>query len=92
MNITLIALISITIIFSVAIVLLIVLRNNDDSDNDKEKKIIWKELPSNEVHENVDCKNNEKDMDIKFSENLWNTPKRGDSRWKEGFQDMSVLV
>ena len=91
-TITLIALISITIIFIVVIVLLIVLRNNDDSDNEKENKIIWEELPSNEVHENVDCKNNEKDMDSKFSKNLWNTPKRGDSRWKEGFQDMSVLV
>ena len=52
----------------------------------------WTELPFPQVYENVDCQKNEKDINSKFSQNLWNTPKRGDSRWKTGFQDMNVLV
>ena len=52
----------------------------------------WEELPSNQVHENVDCKNDEHDINSKFSQNLWNTPPRNTSRWQEGFQDMNVLV
>ena len=85
---TLIALIVVTIIFAVAIILLIVLRKKTSSDSDT----VWKELPGDEVLENVYCVNNEKDINSKFSQNLWNTPKRGDKRWKKGFQDMNVLV
>ena len=85
--ITLIVLIVVSIIFVSTICFLVVKRKNGSSDSP-----IWKELPKNEVFENVDCENNEKDMHSKFSQNLWNTPKRGDKRWKEGFQDMSVLV
>ena len=85
--ITLASLIIITIIFSIIIVILIASRKND-SDETR----IWKELPNSEVLENVNCINNEKDMHSKFSQNLWNTPKRGDKRWKEGFQDMNALV
>ena len=53
---------------------------------------LWEELPGNQVYENFDCKNNETDINSKFSQNLWNTPKRGDPRWEDGFQDMDVLV
>ena len=52
----------------------------------------WEELPGNQVYENFECKNGEKDINSRFAQNLWNTPKRGDSRWIEGFQDMNVLV
>ena len=52
----------------------------------------WEELPNNQVYDNVNCQGNEKDIDSKFQNNLWNTPPRGSSRWKEGFQDMNVLV
>ena len=100
--IVLITLIVATIIFSVVIIILIITRNNDSSnknssnndpsEKDSDKTPIWKELQNNEVFENVECINNEKDMHSKFSQNLWNTPKRGDARWKEGFQDMSILV
>ena len=52
----------------------------------------WGELPFPYVYDNVDCIDNEKDMNTKYASNLWNTPPRGSSRWQEGFQDMSVLV
>ena len=93
--IVLISLIIIIILFSIIIVILIATRKTNSSkkeDSPKDETPIWKELPNSEVFENVDCQNNEKDMHSKFSQNLWNTPKRGDERWKEGFQDMSVLV
>ena len=83
---TLISLIIITVVFVVIIILVLIFWRKSDS-NPK-----WEALPGQEVYENVYCKNNEKDINSKFSQNLWNTPKRGDSRWKEGFQDMSVLV
>ena len=63
-----------------------------DKNNDTKEEEKWEELPNNQVHENVDCKNDETDINSKFSQNLWNTPPRGSSRWKEGFQDMNALV
>ena len=57
----------------------------------KEEK--WEELPYPQVYENVFCKSAQsKDMRNEFAENLWNTPPRESLRWKEGFQDMNVLV
>lgn len=32
------------------------------------------------------------DMPEKWANHLWNTPKRGESDWKKGYQDMSTLV
>ena len=32
------------------------------------------------------------DMPEKWADHLWNTPKRGEPDWKEGYQDMSTLV
>ena len=53
----------------------------------------WEELPGSQVYDNVDCKNQkETDIDNKFKENIWNTPPRGSERWRESYQDMSVLV
>ena len=83
------ALLVVTFMLIVTIVILLVTKDDDD---DSDNTPVWEELPNNRVYENVDCKNNEKDMDPKFTNNLWNTPKRGDLRWKDGFQDMSVLV
>ena len=102
---TLITLIAITIIF-VAILVIVIISKGKENEQPSEKKdespdkkddippstLDWQELPYPQVLENVDCINNEKDMNSKFSYNLWNTPKRGDKRWKEGFQDMDVLV
>ena len=82
------------------ILLVIVLQKDNKTDTDTDPHIEpepkpeekWEELPSNQVHENVDCKNDEHDINSKFSQNLWNTPPRNTSRWQEGFQDMNVLV
>ena len=52
----------------------------------------WEELPSPQVYDNVACEATEKEMNVKFKENLWNTPPRYTERWQEGFQDMNVLV
>ena len=52
----------------------------------------WTELTYPYVNPNVNCKGSEKDIDSQFEYNLWNTPPRGSSKWKDGFQDMSVLV
>ena len=49
-------------------------------------------LPNNEVYENCLCQAKENEINAKFMGNLWNTPPRGTKRWKEGFQDMNVLV
>ena len=77
------------VIVVITVTIILVVTKSSPSDNTP----TWKELPFPEVHENVDCPNfDEKDMPKKFENNLWNTPKRGDSRWKEGFQDMNVLV
>jgi alpha-amylase len=95
---TLIALIVITIIFSAILVILLLSPKKAEDDTKPEPKpspspeMVWEELPYPEVYENVACENNEKDINSKFSFNLWNTPKRGDPRWREGFQDMNVLV
>ena len=56
------------------------------------KKEVWDKLEYPNVHENMECKNNEKDINSKFAQNQWNTPPRGTERWKEEFQDMNVLV
>ena len=57
-----------------------------------ETKDEWTELPEPEVNPNVDCLGDEKDISVVFEHNLWNTPPRGSHKWKEGFQDMNVLV
>ena len=94
--IVLIALIIVIIILIVGTILFIKSNNNENNkssdQSDTPDKQEWIELPYPQVYENVDCKNNEKDINSKFAQNLWNTPKRGDSRWKKGFQDMAVLV
>ena len=94
--IVLIILIIVIIILIVGTILFIRSKNNENNkssgQSDTPSKQEWEELPYPQVYENVDCKNNEKDINSKFAQNLWNTPKRGDSRWKKGFQDMSVLV
>ena len=86
----------IVIIFLIVETIFLIKKNNEHNksseQSDTPSKKEWEELPSHQVYENVDCKNEEKDINSKFSQNLWNTPKRGDSRWKEGFQDMDVLV
>ena len=81
---TLITLIVITIIFVVILVIVIVSKG-EENEQPSEKKddsspstLEWQELPYPQVLENVDCINKEKDMNSKFSYNLWNTPKRGD--------------
>ena len=51
----------------------------------------WEPLPSCEIHEQMSCKGSSGDMDEKFKDNLWNTPKRGSARWLKGFQDMDTL-
>ena len=87
--ITLILLIISCICLIVFIVLYI---NKDSTESGTDTSNKWRELPNNEILENVECINNEKDIDNKFEDHLWNTPKRGDERWREGFQDMNVLV
>ena len=52
----------------------------------------YEPLPNNEVYSNCECQQNENEINAVFSGNMWNTPPRGTSRWKEGFQDMNVLV
>ena len=50
-------------------------------------------MPDTQVYDNVECaSSSQTDIDSKFSDILWNTPPRGTSRWKDGFQDMNVLV
>ena len=80
--ISVIALIFVLLAFITVIIIVVV----------KKEKTDWEELPQGQVHKNVDCISNEKDMHSQFSQNLWNTPKRYDKRWKENFQDMNVLV
>ena len=60
---------------------------------EKQEDEKWEELPSPQVYDNVVCESEEtKEINEKFKENLWNTPPRESTRWKKGFQDMSVLV
>ena len=90
-----IALMAVTLIFTIILIIVIASSKSGKGDNPSptpEPQMVWEELPYPEVYENVACENKEKDIDSKFSFNLWNTPKRGDPRWKEGFQDMNVLV
>ena len=90
--------VSIIVIIALIVVIIVVIKkDSEDSNNSKgsdepDDSFSWKELPENEIFDNVECLRNENNIDNKFSQNLWNTPKRGDERWKEGFQDMNVLV
>ncbi|EAY00214.1 hypothetical protein TVAG_257680 [Trichomonas vaginalis G3] len=38
------------------------------------------------------CKGNSAEMDSKYFQNKWNTPKHCEDRWKPGFQDRSKLT
>ena len=71
-------------------VIIIVTRNNQKEEDSTELK--WEALPNNEMYQNYECQANENTINAKFVGNLWNTPPRNTSRWKEGFQDMNVLV
>ena len=81
-------------------VIIIVTRNNQKKEEEKQeekkgedsKELKWEALPNNEVYQNYECQANENTINAKFVGNLWNTPPRNTSRWKEGFQDMNVLV
>ena len=44
------------------------------------------------TYQTFSCNGNSGDMDSKYFQNKWNTPKRGEDRWKPGFQDMSTLT
>ena len=97
------ALIIALVIIAIGVVI-IVLRNNknkeegsgseqkEKEDDSKDKELQWEALPNNEVYQNFECQANENTINVKYMGNMWNTPPRNTSRWKEGFQDMNVLV
>ncbi|EAX92291.1 hypothetical protein TVAG_108080 [Trichomonas vaginalis G3] len=50
-------------------------------------------LPNCQIYQSFSCKNRQQSaMDSQYFDNRWNTPKRGEDRWKPGFQDMSTLA
>ena len=95
------ALIIALVIIAIGVVI-IVLRNNknkeegtepkEKEEDSKDKELKWEALPNNEVYQNFECQANENTINVKYMGNMWNTPPRNTSRWKEGFQDMNVLV
>ena len=76
-------------IIVIGVVIIVLTRNNNQNKSNEPK---WEELPNNEVYENFECQANENSINAKFMGNLWNTPPRNSTRWKEGFQDMNMLV
>ena len=76
-------------IIVIGVVIIFLTRNKNQEESNEPK---WEELPNNEVYENFECQANENSINAKFMGNLWNTPPRNSTRWKEGFQDMNMLV
>lgn len=55
------------------------------------RSMAFKDLPGCETHPTPVCPGSSGDMEEKWKDHLWNTPPRGSSGWKAGFQDMNVL-
>ncbi|OHT08399.1 Alpha amylase, catalytic domain containing protein [Tritrichomonas foetus] len=50
------------------------------------------DLPDCQIYETMSCSSSSGDMDSKWESHQWNTPKRGETNWKKGYQDMSTIV
>ena len=91
-----IAALAIIIAGSILLILNAAMKKEDSGSSSqtptKQEDLKYEELPNNQVYSNCDCQQKENEITTVFSGNLWNTPPRGTSRWKEGFQDMNVLV